>query len=282
MIKIVTDSTSDVPTDLANELGITVVPAVLQIDGATYVDGVTLSRSEFYHGLQSYRDVPTTAAPPVDVFINAFQSAAQQGADSIVAIHLNRRFSALCDVADVAAREVSSRGIQVHVVDSKSLTMGLGQQAITAARMARDGADTHQIIQHVEAMRDRAIIYALVDNLKYLRRSGRASGLMAGIGEMLHIKILLKVQGSNITQIDRIRTHAKGITRLLEIAHQHRNVTDLSVLHTSNDMQAVVHNIQNGLNDIVPANQQFIIQVTPVIGAHVGPFTVGVCMFTDV
>jgi DegV family protein with EDD domain len=282
MIKIVTDSTSDVPADLAAQLGISVVPVILEIDGATYRDGITITRRQFYTNLERYREIPKTAAPSPEEFVRVFRAAQADGADEIVSIHVNRKFSALCDAAALAARDVAASGLRVHVIDSETVTMGLGWLAIVAARMARQGARSAEIIRHVEALRPRVFIYALVDTLKYLRKGGRANALTAGIGDMLQIKILLSVHDGLVTQVDRIRTRSRGIARLVEMAHRHRNAQTLSVLHTSEGTENDVRHLQAQLSDLMPVEQQFAMEVTPVIGAHVGPMAVGFTLVADV
>jgi DegV family protein with EDD domain len=283
MVKIVTDSTADIPAGVAAELGIGVVPVIVEIDGVTHQDGVTLSREKFYANLDTYRDIPKTAAPSSAAFLNLYRAAGEQGAQEIVSIHLNRNFSALCDVVELAAREYQAEsGLPVRVVDSETVTMGLGWLAISAARMARQGASATKIVQRVNAMRPQVYIYALVDTLRYLRRSGRANALTAGIGDMLQIKVLLGVHDATVAQIERIRTRARGISRMLEVVHRHTHVQHLSVLHTSNGMDEDVQHMRQSLSDLCPLSQQFALQVTPVIGAHVGPQAVGVALVTDV
>ncbi len=281
MVKIVTDSTSDVPPEVAAELGISIVPVVLVIDGASYLDGVTLTRRQFYSNLGSYREIPRTAAPGADVFANVYRSLRASGADEIVSIHLNRRFSVLLQIAEVAARDVANEGLRVSVVDSQSVTMGLGWLVITAARMVLAGATAAEIVSHVESLRPHLRIYAVVDTLRYLRRSGRANALMAGLGDMLQIKILLGVRNGLVEQIDRVRTRARGLSRMLEVAHTHRGVHHLSVLHTSDGQDADVGMLRERCSDLVPFDQQYAIQVTPVLGAHVGPLAVGVAMLSE-
>ncbi|MCL5995208.1 MAG: DegV family protein [Chloroflexi bacterium] len=282
MIKIVTDSTSDVPPDIAAQLGISIVPVIVQIDGVSYLDGVTLSRQQFYSNLDSYREIPKTAAPSPETFVKVFREARNQGADEIIAIHVNRKFSALCNVAEVAAQEVATEGLRVHVVDSKTVTMGLGWLAIIAARLVQTSQSAQDIVHTIESMRKQVYVYPLIDTLKYLRKSGRASALMASIGDMLQIKILLSVYDGLISQVDRIRTRSRGIARMLEVAHGHHNVQYISVMHTSNDMQADMTHLQTHLSDLIPVEQQMAVQVTPVLGTHVGPMAVGIAMVADV
>ena len=282
MVKVVTDSTSDVPADLAADLSIGIVPAIVEIDGNSYLDGISLSRQQFYTNLNVYREIPKTAAPSPEQFTDLYRAAHAQGASEIISIHLNSGFSGLLKVAEVAARDASAEGVPVQVVDSQTVTMGLGWLAIIAARMADQGAQVNEIINRIEELRPHVRIYAVVDTLRYLRKSGRANALLAGIGDMLQIKVLLCVQNGIVTQIDRIRTRTRGLARLNEVAHSHKTVKHLSILYTSEGQERDLTTLRTALTDLVPIEQQFVRQVTPVIGAHVGPLAVGLAMIADV
>lgn len=282
MVKIVTDSTSDVPLDAARELDIGMVPVIVEIDGTSYLDGVTLSRQQFYRHLDAYREIPRTAAPSVDVFKSAYRAAKATGASEVISIHLNRRFSVLPEVAGMAAHEVADEGIHVSIVDSESVTMGLGSLVIRAAQMAQHGSPTDEVVRQIEMLRPHVRIYAVVDTLRYLRRSGRANAMLAGLGDMLQLKILLCVRNGLVEQIDRVRTRARGLSRLVELAHMHRHVQHLSVLYTTMGQGHDITMLQENCTDLVPHNKQYDIQVTPVLGAHVGPMAIGLAMLADV
>ena len=282
MIKIVTDSTSDVPSNIATELGIDIVPVLIEIDGVTYQDGVTLSREQFYSKLGQYRDIPRTAAPPTEKFVSVYRAAKAEGADEVISIHLNRKFSALINAAEVAAQEVSAEGIRVHVVDSEAVSMGLGWLALVAARMARESGTAGEIIRHVEALRQRVCLYAIIDALRYLRKSGRANALMAGIGDMLQIKVLLSVQHGLVNQVDRIRTRQRSLARMVEVARErHHNLQHLSILHTSGGQENDTAYLSEQLGNMAPGGQQYNLQVTPVLGTHVGPMAIGLIVVDD-
>jgi len=182
----------------------------------------------------------------------------------------------------VAAREMAAEGLPVRVVDSESVTMGLGWLAITAARMARQDKSAAEIVSYIGSLRSHVRIYALVDTLRYLRRSGRANALMAGLGDMLQIKLLLRVHDGLVEQVERIRTRTRGLARLGEVVHAHHKVEHLSVLHTTTGQADDIAQLRAQCGDLVPLDQQYAIQVTPVIGAHVGPMAVGVAMVADV
>ena len=282
MVKIVTDSTSDLPTEIASQLDISVVPVILQIDGTTLVDGISITRQQFYANMNSYRDIPKTASPSLDEFVRVYRSRLTHAEDEVVAIHVNRKFSGLCNMADVAAREVNASGQKVTVVDSETVTMGLGWLAITAARMAREGATASAIIERVKDLRMHVRIYALIDTLKYLRKGGRANAVVAGIGDMLKIKVLICVRDGNVEQLDRVRTRARGISRLIEAAHTHQHTSHLSVLSTTTGAENDIANLRLQLSDLVPYDQQYTMQVAPVIGTHVGPMALGLAMAVNV
>jgi DegV family protein with EDD domain len=282
MIKIVTDSTSDLPIEIASQLNISIIPVIVEIDGTTLVDGISITRQQFYANLTSYRDVPKTAAPSPAEFARVYRSRLIKDNDEVVAVHLNRKFGGICNAADVAAQEVNAGGQKVHVVDSETVTMGLGWLALSAAKMAREGASASAIIERVESLRSHVRIYALIDTLKYLRKGGRANTVVAGLGDMLQIKILFCIRDGNIEQIDRIRTRARGISRLIEVAHSHQHVSHLSVLSTTTGAENDTGNLCQKLSDLVPYEQQYTMQVTPVIGTHVGPMALGLAMAVDV
>ncbi len=285
MISVVTDSTSDLPAQTARDLGIEVVPVLVEADGVIRRDGVDLPREQFFAELPTYRDCKT-AAPSAADFIAAYERQISQGATEILSIHLGRRYSALCDSARVAAQEMTARGVPVRVIDSGTLTICLGWMAQTAAELARQGADASEILRAIDAMRPRGVIYAMADTLKYLRRSGRVSALTAGIGDLLQIKLLVDVRNGEINQMDRVRARSRGIQRLIDAAHelagQRQGVERLAVLHSGGDVMDDVRRAQASLAGLLPVEQQQMMLITPVIGAHFGPLGVGVALLTRV
>lgn len=282
MIKIATDSTADLPADVVQKLGISVVPLIVEVDGKVLLDGVTLTRQEFYANLSLYRNLPKTASPSTDVFAATYRSLLVEESDEVVAIHLNRKFSAVYDAAKLAANMLNAGRERVHVVDSETVTMGLGWMVLVAEQMARGGATAQSIIEKVESLRSHIRIYALMDTLQYLRKGGRANALVAGIGDLLQVKILLRIQNGSIEQIDRVRTRSRGIARMVEVAHQHRGYEHLSVVSTTTNGDNEIMKLQSQLSDLMPIDQQFAMQVTPIIGTHVGPMALGLAIAVDV
>lgn len=277
MIKIVTDSTADVPDALAQELGIAVAPALLEIDGTTYLDNVTLTRDQFYQDLPTYRDFPKTAAAPVATFTDLFRAAQQSGADDIISIHLSHKFSGMVNSAHVAADEVKDEGIRVHVVDSGSVSMGFGWHCIIAAQMAQQAADVPAILQRLQELAANTVIYLLFDTLKYLRKGGRVSALTAGVGDLMQIKLLLEVKDGNLNQIDRIRLRARGLDRLVELAQTRGKAERLSIAYTGAATDKDLLALQARVAPLC-AEPLTLYRVSPVLGAHFGPGGLGVVM----
>jgi len=276
MIRVVTDSTADIPDDRVAQLGITVIPMLVNIDGTMREDGISLTREEFYTQLPHYRDLPKTAANSPGVMIDTYRSL---GADQIIAIHIGRKISGVCNAADVAAADVRGEGIDVRVVDSASLTMGLGWLVIEAATMASQGASADEIVAEIERLRVHTHILAMADTLKYLRKSGRVSAVTAGIGELLQIKLLVNVKDGVIGQFDRVRTRGRGIERLIDEAHQlPGQVRHLSVLYSGGDQQQDIALLRSRISDLAAIEPEQPVLVTPVIGAHVGPAALGVAV----
>ncbi len=277
MIKVITDSTCDIPADLIERLGITVLPMIVEIDGTAYQDGVTLTRQQFYDNLPAYVTFPKTAAGSPGLFADAYRAARAAGADGIISVHIARTVSGVCNAADLAASDVAGEGIAVRVVDSGSMTMGLGWLAITAAEMAQRGASLDEIVTALEAMKARIRILAMADTLKYLRKSGRVSSVTAGIGELLQIKLLVELKQGAITQLDRVRTRGRGIERLLEEVRKTPGTPQcFSIVYTGGSQVADIERVRRELQPIAPIEPAEPVLVTPVIGAHFGPMGLGV------
>ncbi len=281
MIKIVTDSTADIPDALAQELGIAVAPALLEIDGNSYLDGVTLTREQFYRDLPTYRDFPKTAAVPIATFTDHYRAAQQAGADEIIGIFLSQKFSGTINAARIAAEamgeEPQNAGLRIHVVESGTVSMGVGWQCIIAAQMAQQGADAATILQHLDDLAKRTIIYLLFDTLKYLRKGGRVSALTAGVGDLMQIKLLLEIRQGNLNQLDRVRLRARGLDRLVELAAAHGKTEHLSIAYTSSAHDKDLLALQERVAPLC-AKPLTVYRVSPVLGAHFGPNGLGVVM----
>jgi len=272
---IVTDSTADVPIDTAESLNITVIPAVLTLDGETYVDGVDISRAEFYRRMPDLRTPPTTAVPSVLVFEETYQRLFESGVERILSIHLSSNLSGMVNTAEQAALNFDDR---VKVFDSSQLSLGVGFQAIESAQSVMKGLDFDQVVSTARRVRERAYVLALIDRLEFMRRSGRVNWLRANIGDFLQIKQLVEVKDGLINALARTRTYTKAFEQLISIASTWKNIKRLAVLHSGAPERA--KELTTRVVNLCP-NPLMIVDITTVIGVHVGPGCVGLAVLTQ-
>ena len=268
-IAIVTDSTSDVPLELAAAQKITVIPAILVIDGKSVVDGEGISRKDFYEQLPSMKTLPTTAAPSSGTFENIYESRLSQGASQVLSIHIASKLSGILNAAQAAAR---SFGKRVHVLDSEQVSLGLGFQALAAAEDAAQGLTLEQVVQRIVELRQRLHLVAMLDSLEYVRRSGRVSWAKASLGSLLQIKPFLRVKDGSVSRQGETRTRHKGIERLRQMLGDLGPLERLGILHTNAEPEA-----QPILTEFAHLSQHppLLVNVTSIIGAHIGPNALG-------
>jgi DegV family protein with EDD domain len=269
-IRIVTDSTCDLPQAVIDELGITTVPLFINIGDKGYLDGVEITRQEFYTNLPDYRDHPTTGTPGVDAFKNAYEGLAAEGATQILSIHISESLSAILNVAEAAANEFDS--IPVAVRDSTQLSMGTGFQVERAARMAKDGKTLEEILPVLDRMAARSYVTAALDTLEFLRRSGRMNAFLTGLGSLLQLKAILTMQMGQPGS-ERVRTAARAEERLVEMLEERQPVEQFALLHTNAPTQAEAFHAR--IAHLIPSGEVYSMDITPVIGAHIGPGAVG-------
>jgi DegV family protein with EDD domain len=269
---IVTDSTSDLPPELVKRLGIVVVPALVILDGREYVDGVNLSRQGFYQRLPALREV-STAAPSIGEFQRAYRQLFEAGARQIVSIHVAASLSAICQVACMAAQEFSGR---VEVVDSGQLSFGLGLQVLAAAEAARRGESLEAIHQAIRSTRQRLWVKAALDTMEYLRRSGRVSNVVARLGGAFHVRPLIELRDGMVKAIGVVRTPSQAEAWLARDLRSLPRLERLAILHTGAEARAqrFLERMRQELGDRWP-EESWLINVTAVIGAHLGPNGLG-------
>ncbi len=274
MVRIVTDSTADVPDDLVRELDIVVVPVHVIFGVQSYEDGITLSREEFYNRLASSNPLPTTSAPSAGEFESAYRRLQDSGAGAVVSIHIARALSVVQNAAHIGANAVP--GVEVTIVDSEQVSMGLGWQVIEAARAAQAGKSAAEVVAAAEQTKKQARLYAALDTLEFVRRSGRVGWAAAAIGQLLKIKPLVEVRDGAVQSLDRARTRAQSIQRLKELVAAQAPVRALTVLHThaleaATQLASEFRALYPGLSDPI-----HVVEATTAIGTHVGPNGLGV------
>ena len=268
---IVTDSTSDLPAFLIEQHGIEVVPSILILDGQEYVDGTGISREEFYKRLPDFKSPPTTAAPSIGEFQARYQRLLENGCDDIISIHPASQLTTIINSAHQAAQDFPGK---ITVLDSGSLSLGLGFQVLAAAEAAENGLQA--ALAEIESTRKRLHVSAALDTMEYLRRSGRVPGTIAALGGLLSIKPLIELTDGEVKAIGAVRTTKQANERMLSFLLAGGKFERLAILHTNAEKRA--HELLNGLmqraSQSVP-REILMVNVTAVIGTHLGPNGLG-------
>ncbi|MBN1136020.1 MAG: DegV family protein [Anaerolineae bacterium] len=280
MVRVVTDSTADIPLEITEELGITVVPSYIAFGSETYQDGIDLTKQQFYDKLIASRVIPTTAAPPIGAYEKVFSHLAEE-ADEIISLQLVSRLSALYSLAVIAAHNVSqAMGVRIEVVDTGQITMGYGWMAVAAAEAARRGETLDQITALVEGMKPRARVLAILDTLEYVYRGGRTNWATAVIGTLLRFKPIVEVRLGQVDLVERTRTIERSLDRLIERIQAMGQPERAIVLHTN--APTLADRLAKRLQAIYPEWEPLIGQAGVTIASHAGPGAVGVaCVSTS-
>ena len=291
-IAIVTDSTADIPEEIAERYHVYTVPITINLDGESLEDGSggdgnvnRLSREKFYNQqLPHLKTFPTTAAPSIGTFQKVYQRVFENGYQHIISIHLAKELSGTINSAILAAREF---GDQINVIDGRQVTLALGYQVLACAEILKKYEDHNDdvssvvaiqtMIKKMENMRTRLRVVGILDTLEYLKRSGRVSWMQAALGSLLNLKLMIEVKNGHVDKLGQARTKRAGLDRLLEQIKGMGELEHLAVIHTGGGAEYEAPEI---LETIVSSLQikplsQMCIWMTPVLGAHVGPNLIG-------
>ena len=268
-ISFVTDSTADVPTDLAERIGIEVVPALVNIGSHSYTDGIELSREEFYTRLPELIPPPTTSSPSVGSCQERYEKLLRKGADFVISIHPPNELSGIFNAARLAAQDFGQR---VHVLDSGQVSLGLGFQVILAAEATARGAVLGEVMTLIDSLQQRVRLAALLDGIEYVRRSGRVSWAAAMVGGILRLQPLIELRFGIVHRLGQVRTHLQGVERLMDVLNSWGPLERLAVLHTNAELTArqLLDEVKSKVS--VPP---LLVNVTTAIGTHVGPNGLG-------
>ncbi|MDI6695945.1 MAG: DegV family protein [Anaerolineales bacterium] len=269
-IALVTDSTSDIPSELAQKNDIYIVPNLIIINGHSLEDGKDISREAFYERLPQMKTPPSTATASSGVYQTLYRALFRQGVEYIISIHAASRLSGIINAATSAAREFGER---IFVQDSESVSLGLGFQALAASEAIARRLPLQEILTLLADVRRRVRLIAMLDTLEYVRRSGRVSWARARLGNLLQVKPFVEVRnGGQVVSLGEERTRKKGIARLKALLHNLGELERLAILHTNAENEARQFLSELSLN---LAHEPLIVNVTTVIGAHVGPNGLG-------
>jgi DegV family protein with EDD domain len=268
-IVLVSDSTADIPAQVQEQYGIEVVPAIINVNGRSYEDGLGITREEFYTHLPDMVPPPTTSAPSVGAFQSRYEKLLQRGAAFVISIHPANTLSGIFNAARLAAQGFGER---VRVIDSGQLSLGTGFQVLAGAEAVEGGANLEEVLANVESVRQRVRVIALLESVEYVRRSGRVSWAIAIIGSLLHIQPMFEVRHGIVHRLGQARTRRQGITRMKEILNNISPLGRLAVLHTNAENTARI--LQEEVKSLVRV-KPFLVNVTTTIGTHVGPNGLG-------
>ncbi len=272
-IAVVTDSTSDIPANIAKKNKITVVPLNLHVENKTYLDNIDISSDELYEMLPSSNVVPTTSAPSAGTFIEVYENLLKSY-DQIISIHISSKLSLTHDSAVNAAKEINKKKKLVEVVNSETASMALGLTAmIVSDTINKKNIDIQQAKDLSKNLSKRSTFLGMVPSLKYLVRGGRIGKARGFVGSLLKFKPILTMQDGEAHPLVRVRSVEKGINKLKELAQENAPLEKISVLYTTEKDKAeeIAEDIKLFDKKIDPV----IAQLGPVIGAHLGPNVLG-------
>jgi len=273
-VAVITDSASDMDPARAASLGISIVPLLVSFGNDTYQAGVDMSREDFWARVTSPNaPIATTAACSPGTFQIAYQKAFDDGAESIVSVHVADALSGTIKAAQVAKQAFAER--EIHIIDSQSASMGEGMLAELGVEMANAGATASEITTALEGRRPDLQVYLALETLEYLKRGGRISGAQAAIGTLLSVKPIIEIKDSRVETTERVRTRGKARERLVELLAV-RPIERLSILHTTQaDVEAFAEQLIPRLPGGIDRSKVTIDLVGPSVGPHLGPGCVG-------
>jgi len=281
-IAIVTDSTAYIPTDLVRQYGISVAPLVLVLGDQTYRDGVDIQPDEFYRQLQSAKVMPTTSQPSVEVMREIFKPLTDRGSE-VLGVFISDKLSGTMKSAIQARQELGPAATKITIVDSNACAMAAGFQVLAAARAAQEGASVRECAQLVEKCRDHVGVYFAVDTLEFLHRGGRIGGAQRFIGSALNLKPILALRDGRVEAEDRVRTKSKALERVLElVAMQVRGAEKVRLASVHANAEVEARQLLEKASKELGAIESVLASVSPVVGAHAGPGTVGLAYMTGV
>ena len=264
---IVTDSTADLPPRLAEELGITVVPAYVRFKDEVYRDRIDISEDEFYQRLLSDPVHPSTEPPTPQDFAAVYQKLSQE-ADGIISVHISSKLSATCNSA-LRGKELIETECPIEVIDSQLVTMGLGLLVTAAATAARSGKSLPQVVQEVKQSIPSIHMLGLLDTLKYLAKGGRIGKTRALLSSILAVKPILTIRNGELEQTDYVRKRAKGIDRLFDFVKKATDIQDLAIVYSTTPDEA--QTLAERMGSIFAKERIRLNRLGPALGVHAGP-----------
>ena len=276
-IKVVTDSTSDLPADVAESLGIEVVPLNVHFGSDVYKDRVNLMPDTFYDKLINGDVLPTTSQPSVGEFIDVYERLGSD-ADGIVSVHISEKLSGTMNSARLASQQANA-DCPIEVVDTFQVSMGVGICAMEAAEVANSGGDMNQVILAARNAVTRSQCFFMLETLEFLQKGGRIGKAQALIGNLLKIRPMLILQEGEVHPLGRERTRRKGIAKLVDTVEELAPISGLAVMYSTGPYEAQTL-AQNVSKFMIEGREPMMLQIGPVIGTYAGPDTLGIALIS--
>ena len=274
-VRIVTDSSSDIPADVARRLGVTVVAQNVHFGTDNFEDNVTIMPDQFYSMLSAGRELPRTSQASPGRFMDVYDQLGRD-AGGIVSIHISSKLSGTCNSARQGA-SASSAACPVEVIDSGQGSMGLGLVVIAAAEAASRGAGHKEVADLARDASARAQCFTLFETLEYLRRGGRIGKAQALLGSVLKIKPMVILKNGEVHPLGRARTFPRGLTMMRQTARGFAPIESLAVMHSTTPETAA--EVAGDLSDLLPEGAEpHITRFGPALGVHTGPGAIGIAL----
>ena len=266
VVKIVTDSSADLPAQLAEELDITVVPLYVRFGEEVYRERVDISEDEFYHKLLHDPSHPSTIQPSPQDFAKVYKKLSKE-ADGIVSIHISNKLSGTCNSA-LQGKEMVGNKCPIEVIDSRAVTMGLGLISMAAATVAKAGGSLQQVLEEAKQTIPNIHMLGLFDTLKYLLLGGRIGKAKALVGSILNVKPMITLKDGEVVPAGQARTRSKGIERLVDFVKAAK-IQDLAILHNTTPDEA--QTLAERIDPIFSKDQIKFATLGTTLGVHAGP-----------
>jgi DegV family protein with EDD domain len=279
MIKIVTDTTCDLPPAMVEEYDITVVPINIQFGTETYQEGVDMDWDLFYRKIEEMGILPTTSQPSIGAFADTYRRLAREGADAIISTHVTSKLSGTYQSAFQAAEEVKDE-VKVYPHDSLAGAPALGLACVEASRMASAGKTAEEIIARLDEIRSRINVLLVLESLEYPRKSGRVGGLSAALGSLLSLKPIVGLEDGLLDTIETVRTRKKSLDRLVDLAEERVGTTapiNMGVVHAR--APEVGQEIYSRVIERFNCQDSYMVELCASLTVHFGPGVIGLCFY---
>lgn len=273
MLKIVTDTTCNLPPAWFNQYQITVIPFNIQFGLETFREGIDINPATFYQRIQAEQALPTTSQPAIGDFIDIYRQFAVDGSE-IISIHVTSKLSGAWQAAVLAARQLHGQ-VTVHVVDSLTGSVGLGLMVREAAQLAQAGWNGADIVRQLEARRDQINVFIMLKDLRYARMSGRVGALRETLASLLDVKPIIGVVEGALVPLDRVRGQKKGFARMLDLAAAAVEQKPVYVGMTHALAQAEAEQLLVELQNRLNCRETFLTELALSLAVHFGPGAVG-------